>query len=62
VNTDTRTIANVTLTQEYERLHEVFGWDKNHFLQCNLNALEAAFLSEDVKRRLEKYLRSGYEA
>jgi adenosine deaminase len=62
VNTDTRMIANVTLTQEYEKLHEVFGWDKRHFLQCNLNALEAAFLPEDVKRRLKKHIRSGYGA
>ena len=60
VNTDTRMIANVTLTQEYEKLHEVFGWDTLHFLQCNLNALEAAFLPQDVKRRLEKQIRTGY--
>jgi adenosine deaminase len=60
VNTDTRMIANVTLTQEYEKLHEVFGWDKRHFLQCNLNAIEAAFLPEDVKRHLEKQVRAGY--
>jgi adenosine deaminase len=62
VNSDTRMIANVTLTQEYEKLHEAFGWDKRHFLQCNLNALEAAFLPEDVKQRLEKQVRAGYEA
>jgi len=60
VNTDTRMIANVTLTQEYEKLHEVFGWDKRHFLQCNLNAIEAAFLPEDVKRHLAKQVRAGY--
>jgi adenosine deaminase len=62
VNTDTRMIANVTLTQEYENLHEVFGWGKRHFLQCNLNALEAAFLPEDVKQHLEKHVRAGYGA
>jgi adenosine deaminase len=62
VNTDTRMIANITLTQEYEKLHEVFGWDKRHFLQCNLNAIAAAFLPEDVKRRLEKQVRAGYGA
>jgi adenosine deaminase len=60
VNTDTRMIANVTLTQEYAKLHEAFGWDKRHFLQCNLNAIEAAFLPEDVKQRLEKQVRLGY--
>jgi adenosine deaminase len=62
VNTDTRMIANITLTQEYEKLHQVFGWDQRHFLQCNLNALAAAFLPEEVKRRLEKQVRAGYGA
>lgn len=60
VNTDTRMIANTTLTQEYEKLHAAFGWNQHHFLQCNLNALEAAFLPEKVKQRLEKQLRAGY--
>lgn len=60
VNTDTRMIANVTLTEEYERLHHVFGWDSQHFLRCNLNALEAAFLPETVKERLKKRLCAGY--
>jgi adenosine deaminase len=60
VNTDTRTIANVTLTREYEKLHEAFGWDRRHFLQCNLNAIEAAFLPDEVKRRLERQVRAAY--
>jgi adenosine deaminase len=60
VNTDTRMIANVTLTREYEKLHQVFGWDKQHFLQCNLNAIHAAFVSDNLKQRLEKRLRAGY--
>ena len=60
VNTDTRMIANVTLTQEYEKLHSAFGWTEQHFLRCNLNALAAAFLSEDVKVRLEERIRAGY--
>jgi adenosine deaminase len=61
VNTDARTITNITLTQEYEKLHQVFGWDKRHFLQCNLNAIRAAFLPEPIKQRLEKRLREGYD-
>lgn len=61
INTDTRMIANVTLTQEYEKLHQVFGWDKRHFLRCNLKALDASFLPEDIKQRLERRLRAGYD-
>ena len=60
VNTDTRTIANVTLTQEYEKLHTAFGWDKQRFLRCNLDALSAAFLPDDVKAQLEKRIRAEY--
>jgi adenosine deaminase len=60
VNTDTRTMTNVTLMQEYEQLHQVFGWKKEHFFWCNLNALHAAFLPEDMKSRLEQRLRMGY--
>ena len=60
VNTDTRTITNITLSEEYEKLHRVFGWDKSQFLRCNLDAIRAAFLPEAVKQRLESQLRKGY--
>lgn len=62
VNTDARTITNITLTEEYEKLHRVFGWDKSQFLRCNLNAIHASFLPEAVKQRLESQLREGYES
>ena len=51
VNSDTRTLVAATLTEEYEKMHHAFGWDKEHFLQCNLNALNAAFIPEPVKQR-----------
>ncbi|MGB2910676.1 MAG: hypothetical protein WBB55_08865 [Anaerolineales bacterium] len=60
VNTDTRAITNITLTQEYEKLHRTFGWDKEQFLQCNLHALRAAFVSEPVKQRLIDRLLEAY--
>ena len=61
VNTDTRTMTNITLTQEYEKLHRTFGWDKEQFLQCNLHALRAAFISEPVKQRLIDRLLEAYQ-
>jgi adenosine deaminase len=61
VSTDGRTLCNIDLAREYEQLYDVFGWDKTHFLQCNLNAVRAAFLPEAVKKRLESQLRDGYE-
>jgi adenosine deaminase len=61
VNSDDRTLCSINLTREYEKLHDIFGWDETHFLQCNVNAIRAAFLPETVKQRLESKLREGYE-
>lgn len=58
VNTDTRTITNVTLNEEYKQLHQVFGWGQEHFLQCNLHALHAAFIPNDLRSRLIERLTS----
>ena len=60
VNTDTRTISDVTLTEEYEKLNRVFGWGKDEFLQCNLNALQAAFIPENTRDDLIARLKEGY--
>ena len=60
VNTDTRTICNVTLTQEYEKLNRVFGWENEDFLQCNTNALRAAFIPEQTRKGLMARLLEGY--
>ncbi|MGZ3626688.1 MAG: adenosine deaminase, partial [Ktedonobacteraceae bacterium] len=60
VNSDDRTLCNINLTREYENLHANFGWDETHFLQCNLNAIRAAFLPETIKQQLENKLQEGY--
>jgi adenosine deaminase len=62
VNTDTRTITDITLTEEYEKLHRFFAWDKHHFLRCNLEALRASFLPETVRRELVAKLEESYRA
>lgn len=61
VNTDARTISNVTLASEYDVLHRLFGWTVGHFRTCNLNALEAAFLPEKPKRDLTDRLVQAYQ-
>lgn len=62
VNCDDRTLCNINLTREYEKLHATFGWDEAHFFQCNLNAVHAAFIPETLKQRLENQLREGYKS
>lgn len=59
INTDGRTISNISLTDEYERLQEVFGWGIEHFLTCNRNALEASFLPTEKLQKLLKKLDVG---
>lgn len=60
VNSDDRTLCNINLTREYEKIHNTFGWDETQFLQCNLNAIRAAFLPETIKQRLENKFQAGY--
>jgi adenosine deaminase len=62
INTDARTISNVTLASEYEVLHRQFGWSIRHFRICNMNALEAAFLPEKPKQRIADRLILAYQA
>ncbi len=52
VNTDARTMVNITLAGEYQKLHETFGWTKEHFVKCNSDALHASFISENEKKEL----------
>ena len=61
INTDARTISNVTLTREYETLEKVFNWERAHFLTCNLEAVEHAFISDEQKKRLKDKLLRGYK-
>ena len=62
INTDARTISNVTLTSEYQLLEDKFGWEKAHFLRCNLEAIEHAFISEQKKAVLKQKLMAGFAA
>ncbi len=60
INTDTRTITPITLSEEYEKLHRVFGWQPPDFLRCNLHAIAAAFISPELKGRLTAEFTEGY--
>lgn len=52
ISTDTRTITNITLTEEYGNLQEHFAWTAADLLACNQAAVEAAFIEDSVKREL----------
>ncbi len=60
INTDCRTISDVTLISEYQKLHDVFGWVKEQFLRCNREAIAHGFCSEAVKTELLQKLEAGF--
>jgi adenosine deaminase len=62
INTDCRTIANITLNKEYQKMQDVFGWIINDFYTCNTNALMAAFIPVELKEKLHAKLYAAYKA
>lgn len=60
VNTDARTISNVSLADEYGTLERVFGWEKAHFLKCNLEAIQYAFTDQPTKEAIKRQLLAAY--
>ena len=61
INTDGRTISNINLSEEYQKLHRVFGWSREHFLRCNLNAIRSSFIPEHLKLSLSDRLKAAYQ-
>lgn len=52
INTDARTITDVTLEQEYARLREHFGWGDEELMNCNRESVGAAFIDDALRDRL----------
>jgi adenosine deaminase len=61
INTDARTISDVTLAMEYATLEKYFNWDKKHFLKCNLEAINHAFTSDEKKASIREKLLNAYK-
>lgn len=60
INTDARTISNVTLADEYGLMEQAFHWDKEHFKKCNLEAIDHSFASNDIKQKVRKKIEAAY--
>ena len=60
INTDTRTITNITLNQEYRNLQKHFAWTPADLLACNQAAVGAAFVEESVRAGLRTRLMASY--
>ena len=60
INTDARTLVNVSLTDEYQKLINTFSWGLEELKQCNLNAVEHSFIKEVDKIKLVEQIENQY--
>jgi adenosine deaminase len=60
ISTDCRTISDTTLTNEYGIMEKIFNWNKEHFLKCNLEAIEHSFTTADKKQKLKAKIVAGF--
>lgn len=60
LNTDGRSLSDVSLTEEYTSMHRYFNWGIQEFLTCNLNAIDASFTDAETKARLREKLMRGF--
>jgi adenosine deaminase len=60
INTDARTVSPITLSSEYALLEKTFNWGKEHFLKCNLEAIEHAFCEDSLKETLRQKITKAY--
>jgi len=61
INTDARTLTNITLSEEYLKLMEEFDWNYGDLLKCNLNAISHAFTSDNCKTHLKYKIIKDYQ-
>jgi adenosine deaminase len=62
LNTDCRTISDVTLSSEYQLMADVFNWEKEHFLTCTLQAIRHAFCGAGLKEKLSQQVLAIYNS
>lgn len=62
LNTDCRTISNVRLSGEYNLMEKEFGWQKEYFLRCNLEAISHSFCDDILKQALREKIITAYAA
>jgi len=63
INCDNRLMSATTMTAEYARLVETFGWDLDDIELTTVNAMRAAFLPHDQRETIvREVIRPAYEA
>ncbi|MFD1454299.1 adenosine deaminase [Levilactobacillus lanxiensis] len=59
LNTDDRTVSDVTLTSEIMKMHDQFGLNWSLLERLTLNAIDGAFIPEDQKEQLRAKVRAA---
>ena len=54
INTDNRTVSNITLTEEYNKLINTFKFSLEDLKVMNINAINAPFISNNKKESLKQ--------
>lgn len=60
INTDSKAQIDTSLIKEYELLNKHHGWSKAEFLEINLEAIQYAFVDENVKDKIIGQLKEAY--
>ena len=54
INTDNRTVSNITLTEEYNKLINIFNFSLEDIKNMNITAINASFISDIDKENLKQ--------
>ena len=54
INTDNKTVSNISLSNEYIKLYNIFNFTIEDFNKMNIYAIENSFLSKEEKEQIKK--------
>ena len=52
INTDNKTVSNISINDEYIKLYNTFNFNTHDFKIMNVNAIKSSFLSDEEKEKL----------
>jgi adenosine deaminase len=63
VNTDNRLMSDISMSREFAKLHEAFGWGWDDFEWLTINAMKSSFWPFDKRLRIiDEQIKPGYAA
>lgn len=63
VNTDNRLMSDISMSGEFAKLHDAFGWGWDDFEWLTVNAMKSSFWPFDKRLRIiNEQIKPGYAA